>query len=125
MFLLTTGPHLYYVDPVSMISKGEIPWSANMRPEPKNFKTFFVHTVGNHRKLKRSLVNVEMELKINTAGFNMMICVLQPNRTYYLEDPQGYALEWCRVLEEVRALTYDKRAGTSEPSKELTKKPSI
>ncbi|GAV05973.1 hypothetical protein RvY_16019 [Ramazzottius varieornatus] len=85
MFLLTTGPHFYYVDPVSMVLKGEIPWSANMRPEPKNFKTFFVHT---------------------------------PNRTYYLEDQQGYALEWCRVLEEVRALTFDKRVGSSEQGKE-------
>lgn len=45
MFLLTTGPHFYYVDPVSMVLKGEIPWSTEMRPEPKNFKTFFVHTV--------------------------------------------------------------------------------
>ncbi|XP_055327459.1 3-phosphoinositide-dependent protein kinase 1-like [Paramacrobiotus metropolitanus] len=76
MFLLTTGPHFYYVDPVGMVLKGEIPWSVDMRPEPKNFKTFFVHT---------------------------------PNRTYYLEDPQGYALEWCRVLEEVRAETFDKK----------------
>lgn len=45
MFLLTKGPHLYYVDPVTMILKGEIPWSPLLRTEPKNFKTFFVHTV--------------------------------------------------------------------------------
>ncbi|XP_048846947.1 3-phosphoinositide-dependent protein kinase 1-like isoform X1 [Brienomyrus brachyistius] len=42
--LLTEGPHLYYVDPVNKILKGEIPWSPDLRPEAKNFKTFFVHT---------------------------------------------------------------------------------
>ncbi|XP_041085965.1 3-phosphoinositide-dependent protein kinase 1 isoform X1 [Polyodon spathula] len=42
--LLTEGPHLYYVDPVSRVLKGEIPWSPELRPEAKNFKTFFVHT---------------------------------------------------------------------------------
>jgi hypothetical protein len=45
MLLLTLGPHLYYVDPVNMIVKGEIPWSPELRVEPKNFKIFFVHTV--------------------------------------------------------------------------------
>uniref|UniRef100_A0A6I8ND89 3-phosphoinositide-dependent protein kinase 1 n=1 Tax=Ornithorhynchus anatinus TaxID=9258 RepID=A0A6I8ND89_ORNAN len=44
--LLTEGPHLYYVDPVNKVLKGEIPWSQELRPEAKNFKTFFVHTVG-------------------------------------------------------------------------------
>lgn len=43
--LLTEGPHLYYVDPVNRVLKGEIPWSSELRPEAKNFKTFFVHTV--------------------------------------------------------------------------------
>lgn len=45
MFLLTVGPHLYYVDPATMVLKGEIPWSEELRTEAKNFKTFFVHTV--------------------------------------------------------------------------------
>ena len=45
MFLLTTGPHLYYIDPVNMELKGQIPWDPTIFPEPKNFKTFFVHTV--------------------------------------------------------------------------------
>lgn len=44
MFLLTEGPHLFYVDPVSMHMKGEVPFSAQMRTEAKNFRTFFVHT---------------------------------------------------------------------------------
>ncbi|XP_041362473.1 3-phosphoinositide-dependent protein kinase 1-like [Gigantopelta aegis] len=44
MFLLTEGPHLYYVDPVKKVLKGEIPWSKDLRPEAKNFKIFFIHT---------------------------------------------------------------------------------
>ncbi|XP_067003119.1 3-phosphoinositide-dependent protein kinase 1 isoform X2 [Anabrus simplex] len=73
MLLLTMGPHLYYVDPVDMVLKGEIPWSPELRVEPKNFKIFFVHT---------------------------------PNRTYYLEDPEGYALDWCKAIEELRIHAY-------------------
>lgn len=73
MLLLTMGPHLYYADPGTYVLKGQIPWSPELRVEPKNFKIFFVHT---------------------------------PNRTYYLEDPDGYALEWCKVIEEVRVKTY-------------------
>lgn len=45
MLLLTTGPRLVYVDPVQMVKKGEIPWSSELRVEPKNFKIFFIHTV--------------------------------------------------------------------------------
>ena len=45
MFLLTEGPHLYYVDPVLMVRKGEVPFSPEMRTEAKNFRTFFIHTV--------------------------------------------------------------------------------
>jgi len=44
MFLLTEGPRLFYVDPKEKVLKGEIPWSADMRTEMKNFKIFFVHT---------------------------------------------------------------------------------
>ncbi|XP_037093845.1 3-phosphoinositide-dependent protein kinase 1-like isoform X2 [Pollicipes pollicipes] len=73
MFLLTEGPHLFYVDPVHMVLKGQIPWSRHLRPEVKNFKHFFVHT---------------------------------PGRTYYLEDTDGYALEWVKAIEEVRLHAY-------------------
>lgn len=73
MLLLCTGPRLIYIDPQTMLKKGEIPWSPELRVEPKNFKIFFVHT---------------------------------PNRTYYLEDPEGYALSWCKAIDEVRYKTY-------------------
>lgn len=48
-FLLTTpdehGPHLIYVDGDSMQLKGSVPFSAQMRTEPKNFKSFHIVTV--------------------------------------------------------------------------------
>ncbi|XP_017779038.1 PREDICTED: 3-phosphoinositide-dependent protein kinase 1 [Nicrophorus vespilloides] len=77
MLLLTQGPHLYYVDPATMILKGEIPWSEDLRPEAKNFKIFHVHT---------------------------------PNRVYYLEDPEGYALEWCKAIEDVKSFYYTSKS---------------
>lgn len=52
MLLLTTGPRLFYIDPVQMVKKGEIPWSPELRVEPKNFKIFFVHTVSHFFLLK-------------------------------------------------------------------------
>ncbi|KAA0705434.1 3-phosphoinositide-dependent protein kinase 1 [Triplophysa tibetana] len=52
--LLTEGPHLYYVDPVNKVLKGEIPWSPELRPEAKNFKTFFVHVVMQTNGVRRS-----------------------------------------------------------------------
>lgn len=73
MLLLTTGPRLIYIDPAQMVKKGEIPWSEELRVEPKNFKIFFVHT---------------------------------PNRTYYLEDPDGFALKWCDAIKDVHRFTY-------------------
>ena len=45
MFLLTTGPHLYYVDPANMVLKGQVPFSKEMRTEAKNFRNFYVHVV--------------------------------------------------------------------------------
>jgi len=46
MFLLTEGPRLFYVDPKEKVLKGEIPWSADMKTEMKDFRIFFVHTPG-------------------------------------------------------------------------------
>uniref|UniRef100_A0A7E4W0N5 3-phosphoinositide-dependent protein kinase 1 n=1 Tax=Panagrellus redivivus TaxID=6233 RepID=A0A7E4W0N5_PANRE len=46
MFLLTEGPHLFYVDPVSMELRGEVPFSKEMSAEARNFRSFFVHTPG-------------------------------------------------------------------------------
>uniref|UniRef100_A0A2A6D0Z7 PH_3 domain-containing protein n=1 Tax=Pristionchus pacificus TaxID=54126 RepID=A0A2A6D0Z7_PRIPA len=44
MFLITEGPHIYYIDPVNMVYKGQIPICYETKTEIKNFRTFFVHT---------------------------------------------------------------------------------
>ncbi|GLH03463.1 3-phosphoinositide-dependent protein kinase 1 [Gryllus bimaculatus] len=44
LLFLTTGPHLYYADPINRVLKGEVSWSSELHEEAKNFKTFFVHT---------------------------------------------------------------------------------
>ncbi|KAM7537573.1 hypothetical protein Aperf_G00000064293 [Anoplocephala perfoliata] len=43
VFLLTEGPHLFYVDPDAMVRKGEVPWSNFLRVERKNDKIFSIH----------------------------------------------------------------------------------
>jgi hypothetical protein len=63
MLLLTLGPHLYYVDPANMVLKGEIPWSHELRVEPKNFKIFFVHTVRFKRDLHFGLTSHRTHLE--------------------------------------------------------------
>ena len=45
MFLLTTGPHLYYVDSANMVLKGQVPFSKELRTEAKNFRNFYIHVV--------------------------------------------------------------------------------
>lgn len=42
--ILTDAPRLFYMDPDELVMKGEIPWSAEMFPQYKTAKTFFVHT---------------------------------------------------------------------------------
>lgn len=46
--ILTDAPRLYYIDPVDMELKGEIPWSDALQVEQKNWKIFFIHTVRAH-----------------------------------------------------------------------------
>lgn len=45
------------------------------------------------------------ELWVEAKNFRIFL-VHTPNRTYYLEDPDSYALEWRRVIDEVRIATY-------------------
>ncbi|BHF65752.1 3-phosphoinositide dependent protein kinase-1 [Sparganum proliferum] len=42
VFLLTEGPHLFYVDPETMVRKGEVPWSSFLRVEVRNSKIFSI-----------------------------------------------------------------------------------
>ncbi|CAL8076698.1 unnamed protein product [Calicophoron daubneyi] len=43
MFILTEGPHLFYVDLDSMSLKGEVPFSSFLTVELKSDKLFFIH----------------------------------------------------------------------------------
>lgn len=108
--LLTEGPHLYYVDPVNKVLKGEIPWSPELRPEAKNFKTFFVHTV-------TAVPAVYYLITPHLHGLNQMFndtaLFPQPNRTYYLMDPSGNADKWCKKIQEVWRKIYHKHQSPS------------
>ena len=79
MFLLTEGPHLYYVDPSAMVLKGEIPWSGELETEIRDFRIFFV--------------------KVPDVT----------SRVYYLIDPESTAKDWCMALEELRDFYYGLR----------------
>jgi len=42
--ILTNKTRIIYIDTKKMVQKGEIPWSANLRPEAKNNISWFIHT---------------------------------------------------------------------------------
>ncbi|CAF4412536.1 unnamed protein product [Rotaria sp. Silwood2] len=46
MFLITEGPAIFYVDPDAMELKGTISWTADLRIEQKDMKTFLIHVPG-------------------------------------------------------------------------------
>lgn len=48
--LASNTPRLSYIDANANIKKGEIPFDSTIVCEPKNFKTFFVHTVSVNNK---------------------------------------------------------------------------
>lgn len=78
---------------------------ADLRPEPKNFKTFFVHTVS-------------LNLFAQCCQLYNIWYPLQPNRTYFLEDVSGNAPVWCQLIDEVRKATYgNSQADTIEESR--------
>lgn len=45
------------------------------------------------------------DLRVEAKNFKIFL-VHTPNRTYYLEDGSGFALEWKRMIDEVRIGTY-------------------
>ncbi|KAH8297812.1 hypothetical protein KR054_010842 [Drosophila jambulina] len=76
MLLLTTGPRLIYIDPVQMIKKGD---------------------------------PMESRIKGRVQELQDLLCShgkWWPNRTYYLDDPEGYAIHWSEAIENMRKLTY-------------------
>eukprot|EP00698_Gefionella_okellyi_P020003 TRINITY_DN6222_c0_g1_i1.p1 TRINITY_DN6222_c0_g1~~TRINITY_DN6222_c0_g1_i1.p1 ORF type:complete len:445 (-),score=55.27 TRINITY_DN6222_c0_g1_i1:64-1398(-) len=50
--ILTDTPRLIYIDPDKMVQKGEILWSAAIRPELKNDRQFLIHIPGRTYNLE-------------------------------------------------------------------------
>ncbi|XP_070580796.1 3-phosphoinositide-dependent protein kinase 1-like isoform X2 [Ptychodera flava] len=48
-------------------------------------------------------------LRVESKNFKTFF-VHTPNRTYYLMDPNNYALEWCKAIDEVRRATYSNKS---------------
>lgn len=55
--------------------------------------------------VKKGEIPLSSELKVEPKNFKIFF-VHTPNRTYYLDDPEGYALSWCKAINEVRIKTY-------------------
>lgn len=45
------------------------------------------------------------DLSVEPKNFKIFF-VHTPNRTYYLEDPDGFALRWCDAIKDVARFTY-------------------
>ena len=48
------------------------------------------------KRAKVNPVKVAFNVYLSTPFFHA-----QPHRTYYLEDPESTAVEWCKFIEEV------------------------
>lgn len=59
------------------------------------------------------------EIAVHLQAF---IFPLQRNRTYYLEDSDGYALEWCKAIEETRVHFLRQKEEEEKEKKEKEKK---
>ncbi|XP_063700254.1 3-phosphoinositide-dependent protein kinase 1-like [Culicoides brevitarsis] len=56
--------------------------------------------------VKKGEIPWSRELKVESKTFKIFF-VHTPNRTYYLDDPAGYALHWVKAINEVRYKTYN------------------
>lgn len=89
--ILTDAPRLFYVEPNTMVIKGEIPWPETgkkgdyMTPEFKTTKTFFVHT---------------------------------PDRTYYLEDLGKKSAVWIDTINSVLKMARERTPALNSLSEE-------
>ncbi|XP_031638962.1 3-phosphoinositide-dependent protein kinase 1 isoform X2 [Contarinia nasturtii] len=50
--------------------------------------------------VKKGEIPMSKELQSEAKNFKIFF-VHTPNRTYYLEDPEGYALEWCQAIQSI------------------------
>lgn len=57
--------------------------------------------------IKKGEIPWSGELRVEAKNFKMFL-IHTPQRIYYLEDPQGYALKWCQAIKEMYDHIYDK-----------------
>lgn len=55
MFIITLGPRIYYIEPNTMVLKGQIPWTEQLKVDVKNFKKFDIITVSKQNEKKQLL----------------------------------------------------------------------
>lgn len=69
MFLLTTGPKLYYVDPANMVLKGQVPIVKSLRTEIKNFRNFLIHVVSCSKQNQNWCANPSLPCSLIAPTF--------------------------------------------------------
>lgn len=57
--------------------------------------------------VKKGEIPMSRDLKVETKNFKIFF-VHTPNRTYYLEDTDGFALQWSKAIEDVQKKYFDK-----------------
>lgn len=50
---------------------------------------------------------------IVSPSLSLFLLLLQPNRTYYLDDPDGYAMQWVDAIENMSKLCYGDAAAAA------------
>ncbi|TMW42987.1 hypothetical protein DOY81_011933, partial [Sarcophaga bullata] len=62
--------------------------------------------------VKKGEIPWSPELRAEAKNFKIFF-VHTPNRTYYLDDPEGFGLEWVAAIEKMHTLTYSEQINTS------------
>uniref|UniRef100_A0A1A9UJC2 3-phosphoinositide-dependent protein kinase 1 n=1 Tax=Glossina austeni TaxID=7395 RepID=A0A1A9UJC2_GLOAU len=58
--------------------------------------------------IKKGEIPWTPELRAEAKNFKIFF-VHTPNRTYYLDDPEGYSLEWVAAIDKMHSLTYKEK----------------
>ncbi|XP_030375721.1 3-phosphoinositide-dependent protein kinase 1 isoform X2 [Scaptodrosophila lebanonensis] len=65
--------------------------------------------------IKKGEIPWSPELRVEAKNFKIFF-VYTPNRTYYLDDPEGYALDWVEAIENMSKLSYGSAATATSAS---------
>lgn len=63
--------------------------------------------------VKKGEIPWSQEMRVEAKSFKVFF-VHTPNRTYYLEDPDGFALKWCDAIKDMHRFTYGDTPATSQ-----------